>query len=147
MRRVIAEAFGREEEAKLVDDLRADGDLAVSLVAEAYGEVVGHIALSRLKLPVEALALAPVSVKTGEQDKGVGSALVRAALFKARELGYKIVFVLGDPAYYATFGFSTEEAAPFASRYAGPYFMARLLTEEKPAPGETIYPDAFSRLS
>jgi predicted N-acetyltransferase YhbS len=58
IRRVIADAFGRDDEASLVDDLRVSGDLALSLVAQEAGEVCGHVALSRLKSPARALALA-----------------------------------------------------------------------------------------
>lgn len=43
---VEAEAFDRTEEADLVDALRSRGVLALSLVAEIDGSVVGHIAFS-----------------------------------------------------------------------------------------------------
>ena len=61
VRRVITNAFGRDAEARLVEELRFAGDLAISLVAEDAGEICGHVALSRLKTPQRALALAPVS--------------------------------------------------------------------------------------
>lgn len=147
IRLVIAEAFGRDDEADLVDALRSTGDLAVSLVAEAYTEIIGHVALSRLKSPPGSLALAPVSVRTRDQDKGVGSALIEAALVRAKALGYGVVFVVGDPAFYGAFGFSAAEAKRFVSPYSGPYFMARLLNDTQPAGGIVVYPDAFAHLS
>ena len=48
---LVMNAFGRKQEADLVDDLRASGDLIVSLVADERGGLLGHLALSRLKSP------------------------------------------------------------------------------------------------
>jgi putative acetyltransferase len=144
IRRVVAHAFGRDGEARLVDDLRRDGDLVLSLVALEEGEVCGHLALSHLKSPPRALALAPVSVLTARQRQGIGSALVRSANERAGALGYDIVFVLGHPAYYPRFGFSVEEAARFPCRYAGPHFMALNLTARRLPPAPVIYADAFA---
>lgn len=146
IRRVIADAFGRGDEARLVDDLRRAGDLAISLVAQQAGEVYGHVALSRLRSPTRGLALAPVSVLTARQRQGLGSALVRRALVRARELDYEIVLVVGEPAYYTRFGFSAAAATLFACRYAGPHLMALSLTGRELQPGSVHYPDAFARL-
>ena len=44
--RVHQLGFGRQDEAVLVNELRDSGGLAVSLVAEVEGQVIGHIALS-----------------------------------------------------------------------------------------------------
>ncbi len=106
IRRVVADGFGRDQEARLVDHLRKDGDLVVSLVAEEGGEICGHVALSRMKCPQSTLALAPVSVLTKLQGRGIGTALVRLAIERARELGNEIVFVVGEPTYYKRFGFA-----------------------------------------
>jgi putative acetyltransferase len=54
---------------------------------------------------------------------------------------------LGEPAYYARFGFSAAAALPFPCPYAGPYFMALSLTGGKAAPAPVIYAPAFDRLS
>ena len=107
---VEAEAFGRPEEADLVDALRAHGVLALSIVAEIDGAVVGHIAFSPATIvgeecTVEAVALAPVAVTPEHQNKGVGSALVREGLRMCRETGHRIVFLTGHPSYYPRFGF------------------------------------------
>ena len=44
--RVNRAAFPDEDVASLVDELRANGNLALSLVAEVDGEVVGHVGFS-----------------------------------------------------------------------------------------------------
>ena len=116
---LLAQAFGGADEAGLVTALRHDGDLALSLVAEAGGAALGHVALSPLTAPAPAFALAPLAVHPALQGRGLGAALVRAALTAA---GDHAVVVLGDPAYYARFGFAP---ADLDSPYAGPHLMAK----------------------
>jgi putative acetyltransferase len=146
IRRVIVDAFGRNAEARLLDDLRSSSDLAISIVAVEAGEVCGHIALSRLKSPVGACALAPLSVLKARQHQGIGSALVRRAVERARESRYEIIFVVGKPHYYTRFGFKAEEAALFPCRYAGPHFMALNLTGRRIEPTPVVYARAFDKL-
>ena len=140
-------AFGGDAEARLVDALRRSGAAAVSLVAESGGVVVGHVLLSKLDAPEGALALAPLAVLPDRQRRGVGSALVRAALARAREGGWAAVFVLGDPAYYGRFGFSADAARGYASPYAGEHFMvAPLGAEPLPVVGAVLHPEPFAAL-
>jgi len=56
------------------------------------------------------LLLAPLSVVSDRRGRGIGEALVREALRRARDLGEETVVLVGDPAYYGRFGFrqSTE---------------------------------------
>src|SRR5205085_1800971 len=115
---VVRTAFGRAAEAVLVDQLRADGDSVVSLVAVDHIEIIGHVMLSTMKAPFKALGLAPVSVRPNRQRAGVGSSLVREALAQAQQGGWDAVFVLGDPKFYRRFGFDPELASGFASSYA-----------------------------
>lgn len=95
-----------------------------ALVAELDGAIVGHVLLSRMTAPFPALALAPVSVTPLHQNRGVGAALVRAALARAAAGEWRGVFVLGDPAYYGRFGFDVALATEFDSPFAGEHFMA-----------------------
>jgi predicted GNAT family acetyltransferase len=76
-----------------------------------------------MQAPFRALALAPVSVAPERQKAGIGSALVRSAVERARQAGWEAVFVLGDPAYYGRFGFDAHRAAGFSTPYAGEHFM------------------------
>lgn len=129
IRDVHRRAFQRDDEGRLVAALRSQGLVAVSLVAERDGKVIGHVLFSDLTIEtsqgaVPALALAPVAVLPEAQSQGVGSRLIHAALDRCRELGHTTVFVLGEPGYYRRFGFSAELAAPLDSPYRGPYFMA-----------------------
>lgn len=141
-------AFGGPDEARLVERLRADGDVLFELVAVEDSEVTGHILFSRLFADRSELfaALAPMAVRPGLQRAGTGSALVRAALDAAREVGAHGVLVLGHREYYPRFGFLAETATNVVSPYSGsPSFMALAL--ERGAfdrPLSVAYPDAFS---
>lgn len=115
-------AFGGEEEAHLIEALARDGDIALSLVAEEHGKLLGHILMSRLALVVDgretrALALAPMAVAPELQRQGIGSALVREALTRARALGFEAVIVLGHKTFYPRFGFDHGCVAHIASPY------------------------------
>ena len=146
IRRLLTEAFGGEAEAKLVEGLRCDGELAHALVAEDAGDVVGYVALSFLQSPQRALALAPVAVTPDRQRQGFGSALIEEALRRARAAKFPMVFVLGEPEYYARFGFTTAAARGFASPYAGAYFVALALTDAPNPPAPVVYSCRFAEL-
>lgn len=122
-------AFSQEDEGQLVDALRDGGVLALSMVADLDGQVVGHISVSELKIvtadqTTDALALAPMSILPEHQRQGIGSRLIQAALDRCRDDGHRIVVVLGHPSYYSRFGFSAELARPLDSPYAGDSFLA-----------------------
>ena len=141
-------AFGQPDEARLIERLRADGDVLFELVAIEGDEVVGHILFSRLwadRIDMYA-ALAPVSVRPGLQKWGHGSALIRSGLEYAREFGAHGVLVLGHPDYYPRFGFAAATAAQVTSPYSGsPAFMALAIEPGAfDAPLSVAYPDAFS---
>ena len=147
VRKIVTAAFGRDDEARLVDRLRADGDAAISLVAVEEGRIVGHILFSPLAAPFRALALAPVSMLPERQRSGIGSALIRAGLARAQAGGWEGVFVLGEPAFYRRFGFDPALAEGFRSPYSGPYLMALALAGKLPAAsGAIAYAPAFGGL-
>jgi putative acetyltransferase len=108
--RVEAAAFGQDAEARLVDALRDAGHLLLSLVAEANGQIVGHIAFSPMTIESasavhDAVCLAPLAVVPSHQKQGVGGALMTAGLDELREAGHGAVLLLGHPSYYPRFGF------------------------------------------
>lgn len=144
---VIEAAFGRVDEARLTEALRADEDAMFELVALEGEAVVGHILFSRLWADRDELyaALAPLAVDPGRQRTGVGSRLVRAGLESARQFGAHGVLVLGDPAYYGRFGFTAATAAEVRAPYAGrPAFQALALEDGAfEGPITVAYPDAF----
>lgn len=149
LRAVHRAAFGGEAEAKLVDALHAEGAVVLSLVAEEGGQIAGHVLYSRLTLDppcAGALSLAPVSVAPARQKRAIGSRLIADAHRMLAARGEKIVFMLGDPAYYERFGFSAAAAKPFRTPYDGEYMQALTLAPEAPKSGTVRYPAAFARL-
>ena len=128
IRDIVAAAFGQPAEAGLVDALRQSGDAVMSLVADESGRISGHILFSNLQTPENCIALAPVSVAPDRQNQGIGSALIREGLARARQSGWRAVFLLGEPEYYQRFGFSVALADRFETPYPKPYVMALELT-------------------
>ena len=144
---------GQQGEAELVRMIEGDGDVMVSLVAEADGAIVGHVLFSRMDVEADGTALtaaglAPVSVVPGRQGQGIGDALIRAGLDALRDQGVAISFVLGHEDYYPRFGYSPDLAARFASPFAGPHFMAMMLDSGAawPLGGRADYAPAFGRM-
>jgi putative acetyltransferase len=142
-----AACFTTEAEADLMDRLRDDGEVAISMVAEEEGRIIGHVLFSRMMAPFRALGLGPVAVAEGSRRQGIGATLIERGLAKARQAGWDGVFVLGEPAYYRRFGFETETAVGFGSPYAGPCFMVCALQGPLPChEGCVDYAPAFAAL-
>ncbi|HEY4363624.1 MAG TPA: N-acetyltransferase [Bryobacteraceae bacterium] len=134
VRSVNEAAFDRRDEADLVEALRDEGAVLLSLVAEVGGEVAGHILFSRMTVetergPVDAVALAPMAVMPERQGRGVGSELVRGGLSRLGERGERIVIVLGHEHYYPRFGFSAQKARELESPFPPEAYMALELVE------------------
>jgi putative acetyltransferase len=146
------EADGAPGEATLVGWLRDDEGWipALSLVAELDGQVVGHVVCTRGSLAgTPALGLGPVSVDPDHQGRGVGSALMHAVLGAADALGEPVVALLGDPAYYARFGFvpAARLGIDAPDPAWGDYFQARpLASYDASVRGAFGYAAPFSRL-
>jgi putative acetyltransferase len=150
VREVNEAAFERSDEADLVERLREEGVVLVSLVAELEDHVVGHILFSRMSIdtaqgPLAAVSLAPVAVHPGRQGRGVGSQLVRQGLAELRARGERIVIVLGHKDYYPRFGFASKKARYLSSPFPADAFMALELSEGALADvrGAVRYPAAF----
>ena len=143
----LGRPYADGDEAEIVEVLRRDGALSVSLVAELSGVVVGHIALSPAT-PSDAstgwYALGPVSVLPEHQRRGIGVALVNAALHMIVARGAEGCILTGDPGYYARFGFtlSPSNAPPGEPPE---YFMVKLLSQGRLPSGPIAFHRAFGR--
>ncbi|MGE0596809.1 MAG: GNAT family N-acetyltransferase [Hyphomonadaceae bacterium] len=149
IRAVVRHAFGQADEADLVDQLRADGDALVELVAASGFALQGHILYSPLVIErdgeeIAAAALAPVAVLPGVQRSGLGKALIEAGNARCGALGMQAIIVLGHPAYYPRFGFSAAAAESLNAPFSGPAFMAlELRPGALRAGGRVRYAKAF----
>lgn len=138
--------FSDGDEQELVDRLRADGDLALSLVAvDASGAIIGHIGFSPVTIDDAACGwfqMAPVSVSPARQRQGIGSALIEAGLARLREQGAMGAAVVGNPTYYERFGFVAIDGLALASEHDRRYFRAQVFSGSAPA-GTLRYAPAF----
>jgi predicted N-acetyltransferase YhbS len=123
--------------------------LSVVAVEPGHG-IVAYALLSRVRLDgAPVLALGPVAVLRARQRHGLGGAVVRHALHAAADEGETFVSVLGEPEYYARFGFVP------ASRYGvtgawspfGDSWQALVLSGAgKPKPGAIVHPGPWHDL-
>ena len=143
---ILASAFGRQDEANLVEAVRLERAVLTEWVAEFDSGIAGHILFVRMaaKPLLLAAGLAPLSVAPERQGQGVGSALARRGLEHCRTLGVQICFVLGAPDYYGRFGFSSAPAT-VRSKYAGIAAFQALEFESGclARPMDLRYPAAF----
>ncbi len=121
IRDVVHEAFlnhpqhapGAEPtEPAIVARLRATGALTLSLVADRAGDVVGHIAFSRVLVngtDAGWYGLGPVAVRKNRQRQGIGAALIREGVTRLRAIGAAGIVLVGEPEYYGRFGFRADE--------------------------------------
>lgn len=147
---VIISAFHNASHADgaeqyIVKALRSSGALTISLVAENQGRILGHVALSPVTISNGShgwFGLGPISVVPGEQGKGIGSKLMRAAIEELTKIEANGCVLLGDPEYYKKFGFKPVEGLVL-SNVPSEYFQILLLQGEYPQ-GEVIYHDSFA---
>jgi putative acetyltransferase len=136
--------FSQQTEHLIVDALRADGALTLSLVAEIEGDVVGHIAFSPATVGTVTTGwdgAGPVGVLPSRQRQGIGSALVEAGLAELRARGAAGCVLVGDPAFYGRFGFRHD---PRITMHDVPpeVVLCLPLAGEVPA-GEVVHHPAF----
>ena len=146
---VISEAFAtaphsEDTEARIVSSLRSAEALAVALVAEEDGELVGHVAFSPVRIAGEDrgwFGLGPVAVSPDRQGRGIGAKLIEGGLDELRASGASGCVVLGEPRYYSRFGFRADPRLTFP----GPppeYFQALRWSDDR-VEGVVAYHPAF----
>ena len=100
--------ISKHTEQFIINTLRADDALTISLVAEINGIIVGHIAFSPVTISdgsTDWYGLGPVSVLPEYQKQGIGKALINEGMTILKELGGQGCALVGDPNYYKRFGF------------------------------------------
>jgi putative acetyltransferase len=131
-------------EAAIIDALRRDGQLSLSLVIEEADGIVAHLCFSPVCIGGRDcgwFGLGPVSVAPHRQGEGIGSRLIRDGLSRLRNMAANGCVVLGDPAFYARFGFTHAPGLTFDG--APPeYFLQGTFSGPTPQ-GAVTYHQAF----
>ena len=129
----------------IVRALRDAGVLTLSLVAVDGGAVIGHVAVSPVTVSdgtADWYGLGPISVLPSHQRAGIGSRLMERALAELKSLAAGGCVVLGDPGYYARFGFAADPALNYPDV---PQAYFQVLCFKGPLPmGTVAYHAAFS---
>ncbi|VAX34985.1 Acetyltransferase, GNAT family [hydrothermal vent metagenome] len=149
IQKLTKEAFqdvphSKHNEQFIIDGLRNDNSLTISLVAEVEGKIVGHVAVSPVTISDGSLSwygLGPISVVPEFQSNGIGTELMKCAIEKLKEKSANGCVLLGDPNYYDRFGFKAESGLVF-SGVPQEYFQAILFGSRMPS-GEVIYHKSF----
>lgn len=136
--------ISQHTEQFIVKALRAAGALAVSLVAELDGRVVGHVAFSPVVLSdgtPDWHGLGPVSVLPAHQRQGIGKALIRQGLARLQAMGARGCCLVGHPDYYRKFGFRNLDQLAHAG-VPPEYFLALSFDGHWPQ-GAVAFHEAF----
>ena len=99
----------------LVEEIRSKRfyvpELELIMVNEE-DEIIGYVMFSRFhlqgKYEDELLLLSPAAVKTELQRQHISKELIEYGFEKAKEMGYKVVLVEGNPSNYRSRGFKTS---------------------------------------
>lgn len=113
--RLLDAAFGPNRFAKTCERLREGRRPAehLALVAEdAAGRLIGTVRLWHVDAGDvgAALMLGPIAVDDAARSLGLGGALMRVAIDRARRLRHRAIVLVGDAPYYERFGFSAAHA-------------------------------------
>lgn len=134
-------------EQHIVNALRRAGRLAISLVADGGGAVIGHVAVSPVAISdgtTDWFGLGPIAVLPTQQRRGVGSHLMREALRLLREHGAAGCVVLGEPQYYRRFGFEVDPNLSLPG--VSPGYLQSISFGTSVPHGTVAYHEAFAAL-
>ena len=132
--RMMGAARRRKSSEKLrAGRIPAEG---LALVArDDTGHLIGTVRLWNVEagigrdgVPVDALLLGPLAVDCTHEGKGIGSALMRAAITEAKQRGHGAILLVGDAAYYERFGFFGDKTQHLMM--PGPFERSRFLALE-----------------
>lgn len=134
IREVNRRAFGQDQEGNIVDALRSNGAVLLSLVAMQDDQVVGHVLYSPISVgSATGAALGPMAVVPEFQRQGVGGTLIETGNRIIKDRGYPFIIVLGHAEYYPRFGFVPARSRGIQCEWDVPddVFMLLVLDEEK----------------
>jgi putative acetyltransferase len=136
--------FSSGTESKIIETLREDNQLTLSLVAIRSDQILGQITFSPVTIDGVHegwFGLGPVSVLPEKQGEGIGSALVLKGLELIKDGGAKGCVLIGDPNYYSRFGFINETGLTYKG--LDRKFVQRVTFAAPARDGEVLFTSAF----
>lgn len=146
---ILVAAFPDASESELVARLRGSDAWVpeLSIVVQQEQQLVAYGLLSRVTAgDSDALALGPVAVLPIHQRGGLGTAIVRMALDRARGLGYDCAIAIGPPPFLTACGFRPAAGRGLTTEMELPDDVFQV-AEFKPlgvTPGPVLWPDEWS---
>jgi putative acetyltransferase len=128
----------------IIEALRAAKALAVSLVAEIDGRVIGHIAFSPVTISDgtrDWYGLGPVSVLPAYQRQGIGKALIQEGLSRLKDINAHGCCLVGHPDYYRKFGF--KNISGFVHEEVPQNFFFALSFDGRYPQGTVVFHEGF----
>jgi predicted N-acetyltransferase YhbS len=129
---LLDDAFGAGRHSKVSYTFRQDGPAVadLSFIARSGNRVVGSIRFWPLIVgdtQVPSLLLGPLGVLPEMHNYGIGRGLVCRGHMMASELGYKLVFLVGEETYYGRLGYQSAQPYGVTMPFEDP---TRLLVHE-----------------
>ncbi len=137
--------FSNGSEAPILRALRRSGELALSLVADLDGEIVGHVAFSPTTIDGAHnrwFGLGPVSVDPAHQRRGIGRRLIETGLTTLKQRGAAGCALIGNPAIYIRLGFESDGRLTYET--LDPRLVQRIVFSGPPPTGELKFAAAFA---
>lgn len=138
--------YSEGTEAPIVRLLRQSGDLALSLVAEEDGTIIGHIAFSPIRIGGIGgnwFGLGPISVEPARQRSGIGKTLIQSGLDILKAQGAAGVALIGNPDVYRSSGFASDGRLTYKGLETR--YVQRIVFFGPDPEGELHFADAFDR--
>jgi len=136
-------SFSDGSEPNMINQMREDGDLTLSLVAE-QDKIIGHVAFSPAKISGTTgvwYGLGPISVRAEKQRQGIGKKLAQTGLEMLRNMGAAGCVLTGNPDVYRPMGFSSEHALTYSG--LNPKFILYYSFDGTLPAGEINFADAL----
>lgn len=156
--RVVRGAFGEEEGPGLIaliaelDRHPCGRDHLAFVAVDTADDVLGYALVTRSRLDtaralIDVAQLAPLAVRPDVQGQGIGASLLDHAVAAAQDAGLPIIFLEGDPGYYARLDW--EPGGPLGFRKPSlripdaAFQCIRLAGYEDWMTGTLVYPEPF----
>ena len=131
-------------EPAIIRALRASGDLALSLVAEQDGRIIGHVAFCPVGIDGVSdgwFGLGPISVLPEMQRRGIGKRLIHEGLERLKAMQAKGCALIGAPEVYRGSGFVSDGRLTYDG-VDSQYVQFRVLAGAPPI-GRLDFPPAY----